>query len=50
MVNINLPDKKTGGRPGRFMDVVRMDILAVGVNEDAEDGRRRKRLIRCGDP
>uniref|UniRef100_A0A0E9T304 Uncharacterized protein n=1 Tax=Anguilla anguilla TaxID=7936 RepID=A0A0E9T304_ANGAN len=47
MLEMELPGRRKRGRPKRrFMDMVREDLQVVG----AEDRKRWKRMIRCGDP
>ncbi|XP_061621461.1 uncharacterized protein LOC133474126 [Phyllopteryx taeniolatus] len=52
MMRMELPGKRARGRPKRrLMDVVREDMMAVGVREeDAGDRLSWKRMTRCGDP
>ncbi|XP_051788831.1 uncharacterized protein LOC127529414 [Erpetoichthys calabaricus] len=52
MLRIELPGKRKRGRPKqRFMDVVREDMQVMGVTEqDAEDRKIWKKMIRCGNP
>uniref|UniRef100_A0A8C4T6K4 Luteinizing hormone/choriogonadotropin receptor n=1 Tax=Erpetoichthys calabaricus TaxID=27687 RepID=A0A8C4T6K4_ERPCA len=52
VLRIELPGKRKRGRPKRrFMDVVREDILVVGVTEqDVDDRMIWKKMICCGDP
>ncbi len=51
-MELALPDKREGGRPNRrFMDVVTVDMLAVGVTvEGAENRTKWKWMMYCGDP
>ena len=48
---LKLPGKRKRERPKRrFMDMVREDMQVVGATEeDAEDRKRWKQMIRCGD-
>ncbi|XP_061651845.1 uncharacterized protein LOC133488234, partial [Phyllopteryx taeniolatus] len=50
MMRMELPGKRARGRPKRrLMDVVREDMMAVGVREeDAGDRLSWKRMTRCG--
>ncbi|XP_051790978.1 uncharacterized protein LOC127529870 [Erpetoichthys calabaricus] len=52
MLRIELPGKRKRGRPKRrFMDVVREDMQVMGVTEqNTEDRKIWKKMIRCGDP
>lgn len=52
MLKMERPDKRKRGRPKRrFTDVVMEDMQVVGATEeDAEDRKRWKQMIRCGDP
>ena len=51
-MRLELPDRRSRRRTKRrFMDSVKEDMKLVGVGEeDAEDGVRWRRMIRCGDP
>ena len=52
MLNMKLPGKRKRGRPKRrFTDVIKEDMLVIGVTErDVEDRQKWRRMIRCGDP
>ncbi|KAG2462952.1 YSM6 protein, partial [Polypterus senegalus] len=52
MLRIELPGKRKRGRPKRrFMGVVREDLQVMGVTEqDSEDRKIWKKMIRCGNP
>ena len=52
MMKMELPGKRKRGRPKRrFMEMVREDMQVVGTTEgDAEDRKRWKQMLRCGDP
>ena len=52
MLRMELPGRRKRGRPkGRYMDVVKEDMRAAGVTEDAVGDREKwKKRIRCGDP
>ena len=49
---MKLPGKRKRGRPKRrFTDVVREDMLVIGVAErDVEDRQKWRRTICCGEP
>ena len=52
MLKMELPGKRKRGRSKRrFIDMVREDMQVVGATEeDAENRKRWKQVIRCGDP
>ena len=52
MLEMDLPGRRKRGRPKRrYMDVMKEDMIEIGVTEeDAEDRVRWRRMIRCGDP
>ena len=52
MLEMDLPGRRKRGRPKRrYMDVMKEDMIEIGVTEeDAEDRVRWRGMIRCGDP
>ena len=50
-LKVKIPGKRRRGRPARrWMDVIREDMEELGLEEDAEDKDKWRKLVRCGDP
>ena len=51
VLKMKIPGNRRRGRPARrWMDVIREDMEELGLEEDAEDKDKWRKLVRCGDP